>query len=168
MNIWIGLGSIDRVTTGSIIWTTFLSWSRKPLIVHILLPIFQLFCIFTCLYEFYRVISSPLLLSLCNKALLLRAVLKRVPTFEGTFLTLWVPIYFSCHKQWLWKGPQLRTWSSWGPNCWNGPHWSSFYTKVLIFLWRGSLITVAGWGDWFVILQKAIQSMHALSYIIYY
>ena len=20
------------------------------------------------------------------------------------------------------KGPQLRTWSSWGPNCWNGPH----------------------------------------------
>ena len=122
MNIWIGLGSIDRVTTGSILWTTFLSWSRKPLIVHILLHIFQLFCIFTCLYEFYRVISSPLLLSLCNKALLLRAVLKRVPTFEGTFLTLWVPIYFSCHKQWLWKGPQLRTWSSWGPNCWNGPH----------------------------------------------
>ena len=55
VNIWIGLGSIDRVTTGSIIWTTFLSWSRKPLIVHILLPIFQLFCIFTCLYEFYRV-----------------------------------------------------------------------------------------------------------------
>ena len=68
------------------------------------------------------IISSPLLLSLCNKALLLRAVLKRVPTFEGTFLTLWVPIYFPCHKQWLWKGPQLRTWSSWGPNCWNGPH----------------------------------------------
>ena len=21
-----------------------------------------------------------------------------------------------------WKGPQLRNWSSWGPNCWNGPH----------------------------------------------
>ena len=20
------------------------------------------------------------------------------------------------------KGPRLRTWSSWGPNCWNGPH----------------------------------------------
>ena len=20
------------------------------------------------------------------------------------------------------KSPQLRTWSSWGPNCWNGPH----------------------------------------------
>ena len=25
-------------------------------------------------------------------------------------------------KQCLHKGPQLRTWSSWGPNCWNGPH----------------------------------------------
>ena len=26
------------------------------------------------------------------------------------------------HKQCVRKGPQLRTWSSWGPNCWNGPH----------------------------------------------
>ena len=25
-------------------------------------------------------------------------------------------------RQCVRKGPQLRTWSSWGPNCWNGPH----------------------------------------------
>ena len=105
MNIlWIGLGSIDRAATGPIIWTTFLSWSTKPLIVHT----FRLFCIFTCLYEMYRVYSltcceillrtkyKPLLLSL----MLLCAVLKRVPIlsypmFIGTFLTFWVPIYFS-------------------------------------------------------------------------
>ena len=28
------------------------------------------------------------------------------------------PSYYQCVR----KGPQLRTWSSWGPNCWNGPH----------------------------------------------
>ena len=35
---------------------------------------------------------------------------------------------WACAESWVWrrqcfhKGPQLRTWSSWGPNCWNGPH----------------------------------------------
>ena len=28
------------------------------------------------------------------------------------------------YNQCLRKGPQLRTWSSWGPNCWNGPHFT--------------------------------------------
>ena len=91
-----------------------------PIVLYFYMPLWIL----------QSIISSPLLLSLCNKALLLRAVLKRVPTFEGTFLTLWVAIYFSCHKQWLWKGPQLRTWSSWGPNCWNGPHLVLILHKV--------------------------------------
>ena len=31
------------------------------------------------------------------------------------------------------KGPQLRTWSSWGPNAEMVLIWSSFYTKGLIF-----------------------------------
>ena len=29
------------------------------------------------------------------------------------------------------KGPQLRTWSSWGPNCWNGPHLVLILNKAL-------------------------------------
>ena len=71
------------------------------------------------------------------------------------------------------KGPQLRTWSSWGPNCWNGPHWSSFYTKVLSFLWRGSLITVAGWAHGVIDLwysrKQYNQCMHYhILYIIKY
>ena len=116
MNIlWIGLGSIDRAATGPIIWTTFLSWSTKPLIVHT----FRLFCIFTCLYEMYRVYSltcceillrtkyKPLLLSL----MLLCAVLKRVPIlsypmFIGTFLTLGPYLFYKCHK-WSFQVPIL-------------------------------------------------------------
>ena len=33
--------------------------------------------------------------------------------------------------------------------------WSSFYTKVLIFHWRGSLLTAAGWG-W--LIRDTIES----------
>ena len=106
MNIlWIGLGSIDRAATGPIIWTTFLSWSTKPLIVHT----FRLICIFTCLYEMYRVYSltcceillrtkyKPLLLSL----MLLCAVLKRVPILSYVHRDLFdfLGPYFG------WKGP---------------------------------------------------------------
>ena len=78
-----------------------------PIVLYFYMPLWIL----------QSIISSPLLLSLCNKALLLRAVLKRVPTFEGTFLTLWVPIYLSCHKQWLWKGPQLPCFPDPFPRC---------------------------------------------------
>ena len=41
-------------------------------------------------------------------------------------LSIWYTVYVGQElnefQQCFHKGPQLRTWSSWGPNCWNGPH----------------------------------------------
>ena len=58
-------------------------------------------------------------------------------------------IMFWC-RQCFNKGPQLRT---------KLLKWSSFYTKVLIFLWRGSLLTTAGWG-W--LIRDTIESVMIL------
>ena len=34
----------------------------------------------------------------------------------------WPAQYTVCNVQCMHNGPKLGTWSSWGPNCWNGPH----------------------------------------------
>ena len=64
---------------------------------------------------------------------------------RGTSSTPWqsrTPSSWSTHSgalrsttgiKWLHKGPQLRTWSSWGPNYWNGPHFVPILHKVFIF-----------------------------------
>ena len=45
----------------------------------------------------------------------------------------WPAQYTVCNVQCMHKGPKLGTWSSWGPNCWNGPHLVLIHTRGLIF-----------------------------------
>ena len=72
-------------------------------------------------------------------------------------------LYNECFR----KGPQLRTWSSWGPNCWNGPHLVLILHKSPHFtLKRQVANSCRVGGDWLGILEKAIQSMHALSWTV--
>ena len=45
----------------------------------------------------------------------------------------WPAQYTVCNVQCMHNGPKLGTWSSWGPNCWNGPHLVLIHTRGLIF-----------------------------------
>ena len=57
-------------------------------------------------------------------------VWKKLHIFVSFVFASWSPHYvkpfiaffFQDNIQCVHKCPQLRTWSSWGPNCWNGPH----------------------------------------------
>ena len=59
----------------------------------------------------------------------------------------WPAQYTVCNVQCMHNGPKLGTWSSWGPNCWNGPHlvlisrkkshFPNYERKVAVKLWKG-------------------------------
>ena len=53
-------------------------------------------------------------------------------SFFWFLLTTLPPLFWLPNLQCFHKGPQLRTWSSWEPNCWNGPHFPIFLGETWI------------------------------------
>ena len=90
-----------------------------------------------------KVSSSSAQLNVASKEAIMPATLKSLECFEScSHNTIFIKKIISACVKVL----------NWGL----GPHedqtaemvliWSSFYTKVLILLWRGRLLTAAGWG----------------------
>ena len=74
---------------------------------------------------------SPLGFSMWSLLSLKWQLLAILLTFgRGAYMKFWLAIWMDAHCQCLQKGPELRTWSFLGPNCWNGP-----YLVLFSLLW---------------------------------